>query len=117
MMQSSTLNIIRTHFYNNIAHTSAGGALSISSNIEANIINSSFIANKARAGGAIDVYQSNAIFSGFNNLTDNVVDSRGGAIYASGDSLLNVMDELRMMSNNASESGGGIYLNRSKLNC
>ena len=45
MMQSSTLNIIRTRFYNNKAHTSAGGALSISSNIEANIVNSSFIAN------------------------------------------------------------------------
>ena len=117
MMQSSTLNIIHTHFYNNKAHTSAGGALSISSNIEANIVNSSFIANKARAGGAIDVYQSNIIFSGFNNLTDNIVDSKGGAIYASGDSLLNVKDELTVMSNNASESGGGIYLYRSKLNC
>ena len=117
VMQSSTLNIIHTHFYNNKAHTSAGGALSISSKIEANIINSSFIANKARVGGAIEIYQSEVIFSGFNNLTDNVVDSKGGAIYATGDSLLNVKDELRMMSNNASESGGGIYLNRSKLNC
>ena len=118
VMQSSTLNIIHTRFYGNRAHTSGGGALGISSKVEANIVNSSFIANKARAGGAIEIiYQSNAIFSGFNNLTDNVVDSKGGAIYATGDSLLDVKNKLIVMSNNASKSGGGIYLYRSKLNC
>ena len=117
IMQSSKLNITRTLFYNNIAHTGRGGAVSISSKIELKIVNSSFIANEASVGGAIEIYQSDVNFFGFNNLTENTVDSKGGAIYFTGDSILNVNGDLTMMFNNAYDSGGGVYLYRSKLNC
>ena len=75
------------------------------------------MANKARMGGAIEIYQNDVSFSGFNLLTENIANNEGGAVYATGDSLLNVTGDLTVMSNNALESGGGIYLYRSKLNC
>ena len=60
-MESSNLSIIRTCFCNNMAYA-RGGAMTISSKIEAIIINSSFIANKAGpgsgVGGAIEIYIS-----------------------------------------------------------
>ena len=67
-------------------------------------------------GGAIEIYQNDVSFSGFNLLIENIANNERGTVYATGDSLLNVTGYLTVMSNNALESGG-IYLYRSKLNC
>ena len=112
---SSTLNIIRTLFYRNSARN--GAVLTISSSVKLNVFNSSFIGNQASQGGVITVYQSDTNFFGLCNMTNNVVLDKGGTIYATGDSLINVQGELVIMFNKAYNSGGGVYLYRSKLNC
>ena len=112
---SSVLNIVRTLFHNNSA--TSGGAISLSSSTELNIVDCRFEANRAIVGGAIEAYQSDVTFFGSCNLTENAVYSKGGTIYATGDSLLKANGVLTIMYNEANDSGGGIYLYRSKLNC
>ena len=110
---ASKLNITRSHFKHN---TAVHGGVVISSKVEVTIDNCSFMENHAHYGGVIQVYQSIVTFHGMCNLTDNTA-VIGGAIYADGDSTLNVHNELTIMYNTANDSGGGVYLYRSKLNC
>ena len=114
ILEDTILNIHHSHFYNNTA--TAGGVLSISSRTELKITSSSFVGNRAKEAGVLTTYHSNVYFYGRSNMSDNSAVT-GGAVAASGDSILNVYDDLSVIDNRANSSGGGIYLYRSKLNC
>ena len=116
MTNGGKLNITRTLFINNTA--ARGGAISVATKVEVVIINCSFAANGATAlkGGAIELSHSDITFYGQCNMTDNFA-INGGAVYAASESVLNVNGELMINDNAANDSGGGINLYRSKLNC
>ena len=66
-------------------------------------------------GGAITSFQSVLYFYGTSTLEYNWSEN-GGAIHAS-ESKLDILGEVRIVSNTASISGGGIYLYQSELQC
>ena len=115
MAQTGKLNITRSLFKRNTA--TRGGVLSVSLMVKLTIDNSSFTENHAIQCGVIEAYQCDVTFYGICNLTDNTAVENGGAICATSDSTLNVHDELTLLYNTANDSGGGVYLYRSKLNC
>ena len=66
-------------------------------------------------GGAVTAFQSIVNFEGLSILRDNSA-SKGGAIRASS-SKLYVHGSTFISNNTARDSGGGIYLHQSELNC
>ena len=66
-------------------------------------------------GGAITTFQSNIFLNGECTLFDNHA-VNGGALHAT-ESRLFVHGELVIANNTATQSGGGIYLYQSELNC
>ena len=66
-------------------------------------------------GGAVSLFQSNAIFNGICRFEHNQGES-GGALHST-DSKLYVNGDVTLIYNRATENGGGIYLSYSELNC
>ena len=66
-------------------------------------------------GGALTMFQSTIAFKGICSLIRNQA-KIGGAIHAT-ESKVYVYDETTIAHNRASESGGGVYMYRSELNC
>ena len=134
--------VIRHSNYSNNSATSFGGVIASDQNNQLMVIGSRFIDNRAAIGGALstamtnlslwgNVFSSNQAtgnggvmyvkqndinFRSCNLLADNFARD-GGAIYAIESTLTaNSGHVLRVMSNTASGSGGGLYLYRSNLN-
>ena len=113
MDQLSQLTVNGSQFTNNRAAT--GGALSAVRSKVA-LADSIFSNNQASgSGGAMYFLQSNVIFNGSCNLTDNFA-VIGGAVYVS-ESQLNLLAEITVMLNEANDTGGGLYIYRTNLNC
>ena len=66
-------------------------------------------------GGAITIFQSETVFSGSCDMIHNSV-KHGGALYVS-ESKLHVHGKLSLINNIATNTGGGIYLYQSEVNC
>ena len=66
-------------------------------------------------GGAITMFQSETVFSGSCVMIHNSA-KHGGALYLS-ESKLHVHGKMMVINNFASNTGGGIYLYQSELNC
>ena len=67
-------------------------------------------------GGAITASLSDVIFNGTSSLTDNYAEN-GGAIYATGHSKVYVNGEMTIAYNMAKNTGGGVYLDTSEIQC
>ena len=66
-------------------------------------------------GGAITIFQSETVFSGSCDIIHNSA-KHGGALYIS-ESKLYVRGKLSIINNIATNTGGGIYLYQSEVNC
>ena len=66
-------------------------------------------------GGALTLFQSNAIFNGICNLVHNHA-TNGGAIHST-ESKIHVNGNVTITCNTATRNGGGVYLLNSELNC
>ena len=111
--RGSHLRLISSLFTNNSANT--GGVLcGISTNII--VEDCKFVSNHAKKhGGSIHIFQSQLTFGGNTTLKENLA-SVGGAVYSVQCSLY-AFNETKLLNNTANQSGGGIYLYRSQLNC
>ena len=113
--QSSQLNISGSQFIRNKAST--GGALSAARS-KVNFTDSILSNNKAtESGGAVYILQSDIVFGvgphGYCILAGNFA-INGGGVYAI-ESTLYMHGKLTIMSNMASDTGGGLYLYHSNL--
>ena len=66
-------------------------------------------------GGAVSLFQSNAIFDGICRFEHNQAEN-GGAVHSI-ESKLDVNGDVTLAYNTATGNGGGIYLSQSELNC
>ena len=112
----SNVTISRSLFRTNAAVYGVGGVLGVGMKVKLTVDNCTFVDNQASSGGVIGTSQSNIIFSGTCSMVDNTAE-HGGVIKASGDATLNVYDEVIVNNNTSNDSGGGMYLYRSRLNC
>lgn len=109
---NSHLIVNSSHFMNNKAEV--GGVL-IAFNCNVTIRDCILIKNQAvRYGGAIYIFQSELTIRDV-YFYDNVADV-GGAIYAT-EATVETFNEINMATNVANQSGGGLYLYLSRLNC
>ena len=103
-----------TVFSNNI-----GSLIAINSNItifvNSTSIPSIHIGTTFQEGGAITIFQSETVFSGSCDIIHNSA-KHGGALYVS-ESKLYVRGKLSLINNIATNTGGGIYLYQSEVNC
>ena len=67
-------------------------------------------------GGAITASNSDVIFNGISSLTDNYAEN-GGAIHATDRSNVYVNGEMTIAYNMANNTGGGVYLDMSEIQC
>lgn len=67
-------------------------------------------------GGAVTVIQSEIVFNGFCTIMYNEA-KNGGALYASASKVYVKGGKVTIANNTATETGGGIYLYQSELNC
>ena len=67
-------------------------------------------------GGALTASKSDIIFNGTSVLTDNCAEN-GGAIHATDQSKVYFNGETRIANNTANDTGGGVYLDTSELQC
>lgn len=103
---SSNLKLINCYFENNTALNS-GGAVGIRNNgVNTEIINCIFFNNTATYGGALYIVGSTTIRD--SKFINNRASRNGGAIFASGTSLLTVLSS-NFTNNTATNSGGAIY--------
>ena len=67
-------------------------------------------------GGALTAYKSDIILNGTSGLTENCAEN-GGAIHATDQSKVYLNGETTIAYNTANNTGGGIYLDTSELQC
>ena len=67
-------------------------------------------------GGALTAFKSDIIFNGTSVLTDNRAEN-GGAIHATDQSKVYLNGETTIANNTANDTGGGVYLDTSELQC
>lgn len=97
-----------------------GGALSIDVNASANIYDSSFVGNSARAAGAIDVSVAQVLIDGCEFIQNQAVNLYGGAVYFWSCSGTNRLLNCLFDGNEAVGRGGALGGGRSTvdlLNC
>lgn len=75
-----------------------------------------FIENQSgQDGGVMYLTWGEITFLRENTMLDNLATGNGGAVFVSGNCIVNIYDRLGVMNNMANESGGGFYLYRSMM--